>query len=311
MEKGKQIGILVGVAAGLFLLGFAGTEVVKERGVLPEPKNTQEKVERAEDAEKKEEALEEKEVNIPEESQEKPIEPQEGEPEEVNKTKSYIANLKELLEGDPGRSILVCGGEPCQLLTQKFEIPEDGHHFDCGGLTLAPAPGTKVGAYIKADGIIIENCVFDGFDTAIEIEGANAVITKNTIKNSAGNGILVKGQKAAIFENTIESNKGAGIFVAGESNEHAIMDNGIRKNNTQGLHVLGGSALTIFGNTITGNKSEGVWLSGNARDNLFFKNTIRENGGECGIFLSAINGASPSNNRILENTIDKLKTSCL
>ncbi|MDP3725496.1 MAG: right-handed parallel beta-helix repeat-containing protein, partial [Nanoarchaeota archaeon] len=248
-------------------------------------------------------------INIPKESP-KGEEKKKEEPAEVQKTRLGILNLKKLIEGDPRRAIFLCSGDPCRIPTQRFESAEDGSHLDCGGGTMAPAPDTKVGISIKADNVIIENCVFDGFDTAIEIEGSNSVITKNTIKNSAGNGILVKGQKSAIFENTIEGNKGAGIFVAGESNEHAIAENVLQNNGMQGLHVLGAGALTIIDNTITGNKSEGIWLSGQARENLLFGNTIEGNGGECGIYFSAIETKSPINNKILENKTDKQKISC-
>lgn len=236
--------------------------------------------------------------------------PEDATPKAAEKTREFIARTKELLKNDPGREVFLCSADPCVIPTQRFETKADGYHLDCGGLTLAPQEGTKVGISITADGVIIENCGFQGFDTAIEVEGASAVVVKNAIKGSTGNGILLKGQKALLFENTIEGNKGAGIFVARESNEHAIVDNVLRNNGTQGLHILGAGALTILDNSITGNKSEGVWLSGGARDNLFYENTFEKNGGECAVFMSPVAGESPTKNELLENKIDTSKISC-
>ena len=296
------------VSIGIAVAVFAGVKIVKQKPIPEKQEGVSREIEQKEEEKivKSEEKglVEKKEVPAPQKTQN-------SDPEEVQKTKEYIANLKEVLAGDPGRLVFICGGNPCLILTQRFETQEDGYHLDCGGLTLAPAPETKVGAYIKADNITIENCLFDGFDTGIEIEGSGAVITKNTIKNSLGNGILVKGKKAAIFENTIEGSGGAGIFVAGESNEHAIADNAIKENGTQGFYIGGAGALTVFGNKIFGNKSEGVWLAGNARDNILFNNNVTGNSGECGIFLSALNNISPGNNTILENTTDKQNIICL
>ncbi|MEK7478943.1 MAG: right-handed parallel beta-helix repeat-containing protein [Patescibacteria group bacterium] len=230
--------------------------------------------------------------------------------EAAQKTRALIARAKEFLKDDPGREVFLCSADPCKISTQRFETKADGYHLDCGGLTLAPQEGVRVGISIAADGIIIENCGFQEFDTAIEIEGAGAVIVKNTITGSAGNGIVLTGQKALLFENTIEGNRGAGIFVARESNEHAIVDNVLRNNGTEGLHILGAGALTVIDNLITGNKSEGVWLSGNARENLLFENIIEENGGECGVFLGTTGNESPVGNTMIDNTTDKKEVWC-
>lgn len=234
--------------------------------------------------------------------------PKSSVPVEIEKTRALLERIRKFIEEDARRAAFVCSGNPCRIQTLIFE--EDNTHLDCGGGTLAPAEEQKVGVIIKASGVIIENCVFDGFDTAIEIEGDNAILYKNTIRNNAGNGINIEGQKATVLDNIIEKNFGIGIFIGGESNEHAIVHNQIKNNGTQGLHILGAGGITVDNNTITGNKSEGIWLSGNARDNFIYGNTIQGNGGDCTVFLSKIGQSEPQNNRIESNKVDKSIITC-
>ncbi len=301
----KNIGIIL--VAGILGLGaafgarFFGEGTRENEKIQEESGNPQKIVVSGEGAERVAEEIEKRGVKeVAEAVKEKEVI---KEPIEIQKTRSVIENLKNFLDTDARRAILVCADDPCRIETKVIE--EYKFHWDCGGRTLVPAPNVKTAVIVKADSVSIENCVFKGFDTAIEVEGSNAVITKTTIKESGGNGILMKGVRAAIFENSIEENSGAGIFVAGESNEHAIVDNALKMNGLQGLHISGAGAVTVAGNAITGNKSQGVWLSGYARDNLLHANTIRENGGDCGIFLGVVAGKSPKNNRFIENVVDK------
>ena len=249
--------------------------------------------------------------STPEEEEALPIVvslPESTDPQEIQKTEALIESLKEMMVNDALTSFFFCASDPCIVPTQTFEV--NNYHWNCNGMTLMPNPEAVSGLKIQADVVVVENCIFDGFETGIEIAGTGVIISNNIIRNSKGDGIIITGQKAAIFDNTIEGNKTAGIFIAGDSNEHAIVNNDIKNNGSQGIHISGASALTVSKNAITGNKREGMWISRDARDNLIYSNTMQENGGECGILLSTIGGKTPENNRIEENTIDKDKISC-
>ena len=219
-------------------------------------------------------------------------------------TAGTIEELRVFVEEDVKRSVLTCG-EPCAMFTQQ-EFTSSKEHLDCGGRTLVPGPGIKKGAVIKTgtDQVVLSNCIFDSFDTGIEIEGDFAILKNITVKNSKNIGILIQGQKAAIFDSVIEGN-GTGIVVAGDSNEHAFVNNVIQGNRGQGISIINAGANTISKNRIERNGSEGIWLVGGAQDNLIYGNVFAENGGECTVFYSSPAGTEPTGTTLEANTTDQ------
>lgn len=211
----------------------------------------------------------------------------------IDETSARVNAAKEML-GKADKITVSCSLDLC--LVDTIRIDNDNAVLDCGGKTLMPLALDTVGVVIRASHVVVANCIFDRFRTALEIYGSDNIIFNNTMRRSEKDGVRVGGSGNVLFNNVVSGNNGKGIMISGTDTIFIGNTVGVNKEsgivldasrgfiarsgidgNAVGMAIVGGGGHIVFDSAFSGSVLGSGLAIASVSDSQFIGNTIKNN----------------------------------
>ena len=163
------------------------------------------------------------------------------------------------------------GDTPCR---RGGLVIGDAITLDCAGLTIKGG-GSDTGLKIASgvEGASIVNCVIEGFQTGIELNGKGSHVLDRTVAiNNKGTGVNIPSDFNSVTATLATKNGGVGIQIKGDGN---VVDQSLAVENGKAGFTIGGKENAVSGSVAVLNGAEG--MLGGAKQtavngNVFVKN---------------------------------------